>query len=471
MGVWINSTVSLDRIQRDVLYLPAEGHTVVLGTAGSGKSTLAIHRAMYLAHPEVPYRGKTLLITFNRCLVTYLKHIAGQIPNNITIENYHKFARGYLASKGRMNSNCIADSDLTLNLCKQALEEWREIYPNARILQRSVEFFKEEVDWIGYHGIRSSEIYQNINRIGRSDARVKRADRPFIFQIYQRYKELRNERGREFDWSDISHAVLAELDGDRQKRFYKHIVIDEGQDLSPMELKSLIAAVPVGGSLTYFGDVSQQIYGTKMSWRSAGFQLSGRPIWRLKYNYRNTSQIANLATAIAANPSFSEDEDIIVPDAPTASGPLPKLIRFGSEADELRAIKKLVSRLARNGSVAVLTRNRDQERKVQNFLPNPKTKLHGDLRIWPTNSGVYHGTYHAAKGLEFDAVLLPFLDSERLPHGPDIKRFGRARAESLDLSLLYVGVTRAKSDLLMTHSGSVTKLLPGDHSLYSLEDA
>lgn len=471
MSPRINSTVPLDGAQLDVLYLPAEGHTVVLGTAGSGKSTLAIHRAIYLAHPEAPHEGKTLLVTYNRCLVTYLKHVAGQALQNITVENYHKFARGYLASKDRMRRDSISDPDLTLKLCEQAVGELRGAHPDVKILQRPVEFFKEEIDWIGQHGIFSSETYQNAKRIGRSDARVERADRPLVFRLYERYKHLRNEMGKEYDWSDISHTVLAEFESDSQPHLYKHIVIDEGQDLSPMELKSLIAAIPVGGSLTYFGDVAQQIYGTKMSWRSAGFQLHGRPIYRFEHNYRNTGEIAKLAAAIAANPSFCEDEDVIIPESPVANGPLPKLIRFDSEADELKAIRKLVSSLATSGAVAVLTRSRDQDRRVQSILPGNRTRLHGDLRIWPAGIGLYHGTYHAAKGLEFDAVVLPFLNSERLPHRPDVKRFGRARAESLDLSLLYVGVTRAKSDLVMTYSGVVSKLLPADSSLYSQEVA
>lgn len=471
MGVPINSTVRLDGTQVDVLYLPPDGHTVVLGTAGSGKSTLAIHRAIYLADPEAAHNGKTLLVTYNRCLVTYLKHIAGRPLHNIRVENYHKFARGYLASRGRMRFNCIANPELTLKLCEQAVGEFREAHPGIRILQRPVEFFREEIDWIGQHGIVSSGMYQDVKRIGRSDARVGRTDRPLVFSIYERYKNLRSEQGKEYDWSDISHSVLAEFKSDIRTRMYKHIVIDEGQDLSLVELRSLIAAVPDGGSLTYFGDVAQQIYGTKMSWRSAGFQLGGKPICRFRNNYRNTGEIAKLATAIAANPSFSEDEDIIVPESPIANGPLPKLIRFDSEADELRAIRKLVPRLAASGSVAVLTRNRDQDQKIQRFLPDDKTKLHGELKLWPSSMGVYHGTYHAAKGLEFDAVVLPFLDSTRLPHRPDIKRFGRARAESLDLSLLYVGVTRAKSDLVLTHSGAVSKLLPADSSLYSQEAA
>ena len=61
--------------QKEVLYLPAWGHTTVLGTAGSGKTTLAILRALYLADPATDHFGPTLLVTFNRCLVTYMKHL------------------------------------------------------------------------------------------------------------------------------------------------------------------------------------------------------------------------------------------------------------------------------------------------------------------------------------------------------------------------------------------------------------
>ena len=35
-------------------------------------------------------------------------------------------------------------------------------------------------------------------------------------------------------------------------RKYKHIVIDEGQDLSPVSVESLVHAIPEDGTLTYF---------------------------------------------------------------------------------------------------------------------------------------------------------------------------------------------------------------------------
>ena len=59
--------------QADVLGLRPTGHVVVLGTAGSGKTTLAILRAAFLADPSTDHFGPTLLVTFNRTLVTYLR--------------------------------------------------------------------------------------------------------------------------------------------------------------------------------------------------------------------------------------------------------------------------------------------------------------------------------------------------------------------------------------------------------------
>ena len=62
--------------------------------------------------------------------------------------------------------------------------------------------------------------------------------------------------------------------------------------------------------------------------------------------------------------------------------------------------------------------------------------------------GVHLLTYHRAKGLEFEAVLLPRLDEKELP-----SRLARTRDElSEERRLLYVGITRAKRQLAITWS-------------------
>lgn len=462
---------SLDGAQKEVLCLPEHGHTVVLGTAGSGKSILAVHRALYLAAPETEHCGRTLLITFNRCLATYLRHLAGRIPSNITVENYHKFARGYLGSRQRMGLGVIADPKLVDALCAEAVEGTKAESPTSKVWRRSNQFFLDEIKWIAQHGVRSSREYEEARRVGRADAGLERKHRRAVFKVYQRYRKLRTAKGKDFDWDDLSHAVLHEFTHDRDARRYRHIVVDEGQDLSPMELRSLAAAVPDEGSLTFFGDMAQQIYGRQLSWRSAGLSVCGKDIWQFRQNYRNTKQIADLALAIADLPSFGRDPDIVSPVKPTADGPLPTLKGFSDEDQERKSVARLARASAKTGTVAVLFWDRELERSLKPLLPNCATRLHRDLQPWPRQPSVFYGTYYSAKGLEFDTVILPHLSDAFLPSPADVKALGKKRADAQATNLLYVGVTRAKSSLILTCSGKFTKLLPRKRSLYRSMEA
>ena len=408
--------------QREVLYLPAVGHTIVLGTAGSGKTTLAILRSLYLAEPSTEHGGRTLLVTFNRCLVTYMRHLAGAIDGSVAVENYHRFARGYLSSRGRLPWGSISTPNDRSSFIQGALHEAQAAGERHAILRRPVEFFDEEFEWIQQHGIGDEREYLDTERIGRVGARVSRADRPAVFSLYARYLEQRSRGSKSYDWNDLASAVLEALRADRQGRRYRHVVIDEGQDFSPEMLRSLAAAVPEGGSLTFFGDIAQQIYGHRMSWRSAG--LAVHNVWWFRENYRNTRQISKLALALAAMPSFPDDPDLIEPTAPVADGPPPALVRCSSEDDERRLIVARATALARTGSVAILVRTREHEDAVPRQLRNQATRLHRSLKRWPANPGLFYGTYHAAKGLEFDTVFLPFLSDERWPHPPDVRNLG-----------------------------------------------
>lgn len=453
--------------QKEVLYLPANGHTVVLGTAGSGKTTLAVLRSLYLRDPRTDHAGRTLLVTFNRCLVSYLRSLAG-FPAAIDVRNYHHFARGYLASRGYSLGWRICDGDRRRNLVTRAVADVRQQHGSSAVLRRPVEFVAEEFRWLAQHGISSLEEYVDSERVGRAGTRVTRTDRPALYKAYEKYKTLRSAVGKDFDWDDLSHAVLMELQRDGTGRLYRHIVVDEGQDFSPMMLKSLAAAIPEDGSLTFFGDMAQQIYGNRMSWRGAGLNVQRDRIWRFEENYRNSRQIARLALAIASMPQFPGDPDLVEPKSPRADGPLPALVRFTSEVEATRFAAAQARTAAATQQVAVLFRDRQAETAlVRELGQTVATRLHRDLRVWPDGPGLFYGTYHSAKGLEFDTVLLPFLSSDHLPHPPDVASFGEADAATQDSKLLYVGVTRAKSNLILTYAGDQTRLLPSDDELYA----
>ena len=450
--------------QREVLYLPADGHTVVLGTAGSGKTTLAILRSLYLADPSTQHGGPTLLVTFNRCLVTYMRHLAGAIPRPVVVENYHRFARGYLSSRDKLPWGSICNPQERLRFIRFALHETRANGGRSPILQRSEEFFDEEFQWIQQHGIADVQSYVDADRIGRAMARVTRAERIDLFALYERYLAQRRQGEKLYDWSDLATAVLHELQSNQTGRRYRHVVIDEGQDFSPEMLRSLAAVIPGDGSLTFFGDIIQQIYGHRMSWRSAG--LAVRDIWRFQDNYRNTKQIARLALALAAMPQFPDDPDLVEPTAPAADGPPPALRRLSNEPEERQLVVSRAVEQARTGTVAILFRTRDQERIFRRHLPNDATRLHRNLEVWPSGPGLFYGTYHSAKGLEFDTVFLPSLSDDNWPHPPDVRNLGVEEAASRDSRLLYVGITRARSTLVLTYFGRVTSLLPGIDKLY-----
>ncbi len=448
--------------QKEVLCLPPRGHTVVLGTAGSGKTTLAIHRAIYLANPATDHHGRTLLVTFNRCLVAYLEALGGWL-GQVDVRNYHRFARGYLAGRGKMEWNSICDVDLMERFCRRAVHAVKATEGDNPVLGRPVKFLMEEFRWLGQNGIRTLAEYVAADRIGRAGARVARSDRSVVFSVYERYLALRTANGKAYDWDDLAQTVLSEFEGDSDARFYKHVIIDEGQDFSPVMIRSLASAIPESGSLTFFGDMAQQIYGNKISWRSAG--LSVRDVWKFEENYRNTNQIAQLALAIARTTYYQGVADLVEPKSPVADGPLPALVAFGSETEELKFIAERAQKRAQSGTVAVLFRDRELEKKLPPLLSIAGTRLHRELGHWQSGPGLYYGTYHAAKGLEFDAVFVPFASSARLPRPPDVAAFGFDDAASRDVKLLYVAVTRARSDLVLTHTGDPTPLLPLDAGL------
>jgi superfamily I DNA/RNA helicase len=450
--------------QKEVLCLPPIGHHVVLGTAGSGKTTLAIHRAFFLANRATDHCGRTLLVTFSKCLVAYLESLAGSHNFDVEVRNYHLFARGYLNSRGKMSRNCICGPEDSKFLCEQVLAKAKESDDNPLLNQPS-ELLLDEFNWIAKHGIRDLNTYAQCERVGRSAFRVRRAERQLVFSLYSDYLLARETMGKTYDWDDLGISVLETMRTDQTPRMYKHIVIDEGQDLSPAEITSLAASIPSEGSLTFFGDIAQQIYGRRMSWRSAGLTISS--VWNFEENYRNTRQIAELALALTGMPYFQADTDLVTPKSPTADGPKPSLVTLQDVESENKYVAKIAEMLSQSGTVGVFFRDRAQETDFVNALSCNAVRLHRDLNEWPTGNGIFYGTYHSAKGLEFDSVILPHLSDANFPYPSDVEIYGHDDVSADDSRLLYVGITRAKVNLVITHTGTLTDLLPKRSALYT----
>lgn len=389
--------------QLEVLDLKPEGHNVVLGTAGSGKTTLAIYRAIYLA--TLDDKERVLLVTFNTTLVKYLEAIVGsEIPRNIDVRNYHKFARGYLAHRNKMPRwngivSGMEDGDNKKQLfVRRALEKVKAENGTNSTLKRSEEVFLEEINWIEKMGIKTLDEYEKVERVGRFDTRIIRENRKYFFQVYKAYLEVRKEEGYLYDWEDIAQTVYEELDNDTEKRMYKHIIVDEGQDLSPIMLKSLVKAIPEDGTFTFFGDVAQQIYGSRLSWREAGLKIVKNKIWYFDRNYRNSKEIAKFAVTISKSKYFEDKQDLVEPVLPTASSPLPAIVKCKDEETELEWIVETAIRMSGNQSIAILVRNRELVDLVEEKLRTKKIIpqiLKNRMGVLDLNAKISIGTFHS----------------------------------------------------------------------------
>ncbi|WP_455903722.1 3'-5' exonuclease [Microbacterium sp.] len=439
--------------QADVIYLNADRDQVVLGTAGSGKTLMALHRAFFLSNPNLEHGGPTLLVTFNKALTSNLAYLAGAQTKNLHIRNYHLVARGYLSSQGLMGYGDVLDWSARTRAVRTAIERLSAAGETNEILKRPPEFFEDELDWISGHGHRTKEQYLAAERKGRLDP-LQPTQRETMWALRAAYHDRRTELGRKYDWDELASAMRAALAIDESPRMYRHVVIDEAQDLPPEALRSLRDLIPSNGTVTLFADYAQQLYGQRTSWLSCGLHIIREE--RFEENYRNSPGIAKLAIATAALPHFRDHADLVEPSAPATSGIQPTLYRAANTPAELSAVRAQATQFAKNGRAAILTRTPAEARKAAAGLNYSELSEHS----WSAESGLYIGTLYAAKGLEFDAVILPFMGSDLAPEPGHVASFGLDEAMERDSRLVYVGITRARSELLVTYQGQLSPLLP-----------
>lgn len=460
--------------QAEVMALPTRGHTIVLGSAGSGKTTIALLRAYHLSN--LPGNDKVLLVTFNGALVKYIKGTINILPPNLVIENYHKFARGYLNSRGKMPSyNGILSPTGKLYQIEHALDACRKQYPSESTLRRPIEFFYDEITFIEQFGFSDYNEYYNAERIGRASANIKRENRKWVFEVYMKYIEFRKNAGCKYDWDDLAFYTYKELTNDVNKRMYTHIIVDEGQDFSPMMIKSLVCAVAQGGSFSFFGDVAQQIYGSRLSWRDSG--ITTDRVWKFDVNYRNPKTITDFAYDITQSQYWIHTEDMITATPQVAEGPKPVLISFKNIKNEIEWVIDRAIKLSKKSSAVIICRTRADIDRIKAIISKKgefSIEIDKDTPGYPDNAVIYLTTYHTSKGLEFENVFLPMLSDEKIPD-PDIVSSATSKelAFSDEIKLLYVAVTRSKYGLYMTYSNKLSPLFPKDSlnfDYYSQED-
>ena len=246
---------------------------------------------------------------------------------------------------------------------------------------------------------------------------------------------------------------------------YRAILIDEGHDFKPAWFKLVTQMVdPLTNSLLVLYDDAQNIYERttsrddrkQFSFKSVGIQAQGRTTV-LKINYRNTQQILQTASLIAAELLSAQDMDddgipLVRPVSCGREGPAPQIIRLPSLRDEASAIADQLSAAHQEGhawgDMAVFCRHHWMLDEIarplkMRQLPYQVRRGTGPGNFNPRADSIKLMTMHASKGLEFAVVALPGIGQMPM----------RSADERSEARLFYVAATRATHRLVVTVSG------------------
>jgi len=242
---------------------------------------------------------------------------------------------------------------------------------------------------------------------------------------------------------------------------YQAVLIDEGHDFAPEWLRLVVQMVdPATNSLLVLYDDAQSIYERtqkkNFSFKSVGIQAQGRTTI-LKINYRNTRQILQTASLVAADLLTAEDKDddgvpLLKPVSCGRDGEAPIVIRLPTLREEVAQVTELLATAHREGhawaDMAILCRHHSEMDMCAEFLR--KRKLPHQVRrnsssvYDPAHDSIKVMTLHVSKGLEFPVVAL--VGAGRMPaEGEDEREEAR---------LFYVGATRATQRLVVGVSGA-----------------
>ncbi|MBL8370645.1 MAG: NERD domain-containing protein [Burkholderiaceae bacterium] len=240
---------------------------------------------------------------------------------------------------------------------------------------------------------------------------------------------------------------------------YQAVLIDEGHDFAPEWLKLVVQMVdPATNSLLVLYDDAQSIYERaqkkNFSFKSVGIQAQGRTTI-LKINYRNTRQILQTASLVAADLLTAEDQDedgvpLLKPVSCGREGEAPIIIRLPTLREEAWQVADLLAAAHQEGhawgDMAVLCPTHDIRDLCARTLAQRKLPLENRTRSGdfdPASDKIKVMTLHASKGLEFPVVALVGVGQMPAP-GEDEKEAAR---------LIYVGATRASHRLILGVGG------------------
>ena len=346
----------LDADQRAAV--TAESHLVaVIAGAGSGKTRVLTRRIAWRVATEKADARHTLALTFTR-------EAAGELRRRLS----------RLGMRDRVEAGTF--HSVMLAVLRQRWDDTnrqpRTVVPDRRRLvgdvldgsqRRGIDGLLSEIDWATARGIRASDYASRARRAQRSpSAGVERAA-----AVFNDFEQLKRKRGI-IDFDDVLSLVVTEMEfdtgfADGLRWRFRHLLVDEAQDLNPLQHR-LVDLLRAGrDDLFIVGDPAQAIYGFNGADPTLLVDVERRfpgvEVVRLPVNHRCTPQIVRTGVQVL---TAAEQPTQLVSNR----GDGPGVERLAGEDEDAEArlvagsIVRLDPNLIRSGAVAVLARTNAQ---------------------------------------------------------------------------------------------------------------
>ncbi len=451
----------IDPEQFELITASESGVVVLRGSAGSGKTTVALHRIAYLNFnkPRRFAARRILVIVWGRAMKDYVSHVLPALGvSGVNVTTWTSWARTAVKRHFPVLPSAIADdtpepvtriklhpavSQLLTAIIKrtpgkatmeQAIDDWANLLTDGAALARALG------DDIG-EGALERAIRWSSDQVRAVTAWIE-GDRDVDAQL-----DVEDDALLLRAWQLRVGALRAGRSGSLS---YAHIVLDEVQDFSPVEVQVLLETTDKHRSVTLAGDTRQHIS------RAAGFTdwtsfldrigVESQALSTLEVSYRSTHPITRFALEVL-------EDDSEPPPRTIRTGPPVEMFRFSDHgaavaflSEALRAVT-LSEPLA---NIALLTPTPSLSAIYAAGLedaevPDVRRVVDQKFAFAP---GIDVVEADQVKGLEFDYVII--IEASAI-HWPDTDHHRR---------LMHVAATRAVHQLWLTSVGTPSSILP-----------
>lgn len=456
--------------QRKLVEKSFNGPMKITGGAGTGKTVVALHRLKMLSQNRPP-KG-ILFVTYTNALTKNLKN---QIQDlGVKNQYYHLDNIDALARNLALQYGLISNSDKIIYSGDNGRRDelWDELLMETLVDDDKKFLIDEYYKVILYHNITSRKEYFKVLRIGRGKA-ISRRKRSSLWSVFQQYNTLKEEKGL-IDREQLCNIVHDYFSSNEEDKPYDHVIADELQDLSNVELRFLRSLTPErSNDLFLVGDPFQKIYDRKINFSKVGINVRGKRSRKLKINYRTSEEIRRKAIAVVDGEYFDDfDGNKAKSDGYLSlfHGEPPQYSIFKSRDIEIQFIYDKILELLESiqglklSEIVVAS-------KRKNVLKDIKSKMHAEnipfydvVNSSGTSSGLHFSTLHSLKGLEYKFVFLMDVSSNTFPDmftgienwtEEEIKDYLKT-----EKALFYVSMTRAIHGLIITGIGEKSEWVP-----------